>query len=107
MAEDGTPSTPLLILKRALKDDDLPSQLITVFNDHDPANTQTLSEVIGSLPDVGKLGHTPIILTRAVGSELITHVKKLVGYSVPTLYFMDPWGYKGLSLDLINSAIKG
>lgn len=105
--EDGTPSTPVLILERALKDDDLQSRLITVFNDYDPANTQTLWKVIGSLSDIGKLSHTPIILTRDVGSELMAHVKKLVGYSVPTLYFVDPWGYKGLSLDLINSAIRG
>src|ERR1700689_5450320 len=25
---------------------------------------------------------------------------------VPTLFFVDPWGYKGLSLQLVNSVLK-
>jgi three-Cys-motif partner protein len=25
---------------------------------------------------------------------------------IPTLFFVDPWGYKGLTLQLINSVLK-
>jgi hypothetical protein len=33
--------------------------------------------------------------------EILSHTKNM-----PTLFFVDPWGYKGLSLELISSIIK-
>ncbi len=53
---------------------------------------------------VEKLVHKPQVTNIAVGSELtaLFSTRRLV----PTLFFIDPWGYKGLSLDLVGTAIK-
>lgn len=37
--EDGTRSTPLLILEKAVEDPDARQMLVTIFNDSDPENT--------------------------------------------------------------------
>src|SRR5205823_1498044 len=39
-----------------------------------------------------------------VGAEIIKLIRKV--QSIPTLLFADPWGYKGLSLQLINSVLR-
>jgi len=43
-------------------------------------------------------------LNLEVDSEVADIFQNL--HLVPTLFFVDPWGYKGLSLDLVNAAIK-
>src|SRR5207244_1115556 len=39
-----------------------------------------------------------------VGEEIAKHFSSL--NLVPTFFFVDPWGYKGLSLGLINSVLQ-
>ena len=39
---DGTKSTPLLVLERAIMDPDMRDMLVTIFSDADPTNTQSL-----------------------------------------------------------------
>lgn len=101
--KDGSKSTPLLILERAINDPDVQNMLVTVFNDKDSNNTQSLQEAIDSLPDIGTLKNKPVILNSEVGEELVQQVEQI--RSVPTLFFIDPWGYKGLSIRLIGSLI--
>ena len=46
----------------------------------------------------------PAVYHGEVGEEI---VKEFEGMKlVPTLFFVDPWGYKGLTLRLINSVLK-
>lgn len=42
--------------------------------------------------------------TEEVGDDIVKHFEEM--RLVPTLFFVDPWGYKGLSLRLINSVVK-
>ena len=101
---DGTTSTPLLILKTAIEDNDMRQRLVTIFNDKDERNTKSLSKAIDRLPGVNKLKHKPRILTQEIGENI---VRKFEGMNlIPTLFFVDPWGYKGLSLRLVNSVLK-
>ena len=101
---DGMLSTPLLILQTAIKDDKLRQRLVTFFNDKDEENTQSLSEAIEQLPDVDTLKHYPLVENLEVGKHIVKMFEDIE--LVPTLLFVDPWGYKGLSLRLINSVLK-
>ncbi|MGB7443184.1 MAG: three-Cys-motif partner protein TcmP [Coleofasciculaceae cyanobacterium] len=101
--KDGSKSTPLLILERAINDADMQNMLVTVFNDKDSNNTQSLQQEIDSLPNIGTLKNKPVILNSEVGEELVQRFKQI--RLVPTLFFIDPWGYKGLSIRLIGSLI--
>ena len=101
--KDGSKSTPLLILERAIAEPDLRNMLQTIFNDQDSTNTQSLQQAIDSILDLDKLRHRPIILNMDAGSEILQELGKFL--SIPTLFFIDPWGYKGLSLKLLGSSI--
>lgn len=102
--EDGSQSTPLRILERAIADPDMQQMLITIFNDIKSNHTQSLQEAIASLDGINTLTHKPRVLNKEVGSEIISVFKQI---RCPILSFIDPWGYKGLSLQLISSAIAG
>lgn len=102
--KDGTKSTPLLILERAIRDTDIRTMLVTIFNDKDTNNTRTLSQTIDSIPEINLLKYKPQIYNEEIGNEIVKMFEKM--RFVPTLFFVDPWGYKGLSLGLINSVLK-
>src|SRR4028119_718674 len=104
--QDGSKSTPLLILERAIADPDMSQMLVTLFNDKNSNHTQSLKQAIASIPDIGRLRHEPIVLNKEVGEEIFQAIQQ-INNNVPTLFFVDPWGYKGLSLKLIRSLIKG
>ena len=101
---DGTISTPLLVLKKAIKDKDLRQRLVTIFNDKDESNTSSLSKAIKELSGIETLKYQPQVKTQEVGEEIVDIFKAMK--IIPTLFFVDPWGYKGLSLHLINSVVK-
>ena len=101
---DGAKSTPLLILEIAIADEDLQQRLITVFNDKDPKNVARLREAIAQLPGIEKLRSKPAIFDLEVGPELANELAKL--QLSPTLLFADPWGYKGLSRNLLDSVLR-
>lgn len=102
--EDGSKSTPMLVLEEAVKDSDISERLVTLFNDKDSDNIKSLESVVNSFPNIHKLTHKPQIMNKEVGSEMVKLFEKF--NLVPTLFFVDPWGYKGLSLRLVNSVLK-
>ena len=101
---DGTTSTPLLVLEKAIKDEDLRQRLVTIFNDKDERNTSSLSKAIKELSGIETLKYQPQVKTQEVGKEIVDMFKAM--QLIPTLLFVDPWGYKGLSLRLVNSVVK-
>ena len=102
--EDGASSTPLHILGMAIEEPNLRDNLVTIFNDKDPVNTSSLLREVNDLPGIDTLRHKPQIETEEVGEEIVKQFEKVD--LVPSLMFVDPWGYKGLSLRLINSVLK-
>ena len=102
--EDNTKSTPLLVLEHAIKDPEMSKKLVTFFNDTDPENVRSLGEAIQNLSGINNLSHTPVIENIEVGAAIIEQFQKTS--LVPTLLFIDPWGYKGLSLNLIDAVLK-
>jgi len=100
----GQKSTPLLILERAIASSDLASRLVTVFNDANPRHTSTLESEINGVPGIGRLKYKPRVVTGEVDDELAKHFEEI--QTIPALSFIDPWGYRGLSLRLIRAVIK-
>lgn len=102
--EDGNVSTPIMILQRAIRDPKMRTMMATLFNDGDANNTQSLHQAIFALPDIDTLEYQPRVYNQSVGTEVVAMFANRV--LPPTLTFIDPWGYKGLSLQLVNSVIK-
>jgi three-Cys-motif partner protein len=101
---DGAASTPLMILERAVDDPKIRDRLVTIFNDKDENNTASLEREINAIPDIGALRYKPQISTGEVGENII---KQFTSAKLPpTFLFVDPFGYKGLSLQLVNSVLK-
>ncbi|MEQ9370700.1 MAG: three-Cys-motif partner protein TcmP [Coleofasciculus chthonoplastes F3-SA18-01] len=102
--QDGSESTPLRVLETAIQETDFRERLITLFNDVDTNNTQSLQNNINLIPNINQLKIQPAIRNKEVGEEIVKSFEDFKLY--PTLFFVDPWGYKGLSLRLINSVVK-
>lgn len=102
--KDGTLSTPLLILQKAMANTDLRNRLVTLFNDVESEHVSALKREIAQLPGVESLKFQPRVEGEEVGTEIVRKFEQR--RPVPTLLFVDPWGYKGLSLALINSVLK-
>jgi three-Cys-motif partner protein len=101
---DGTKSTPLLILESAIQEPDMRELLVTSFNDADPEHATSLEKAIRSLPGIRLMKYPPKVFNDEVniGFERVFKDRNLV----PILLFLDPWGYKGVSIELIGSVLK-
>lgn len=100
--DDGSESTPLLVLRRAIADPVVSKMLVTIFNDKDHA--EALQQEIDHLPDIENLKFKPVVYANKVGDDTAKFFEKKT--LVPTLALLDPWGYKGLTRDLIHSLLK-
>lgn len=100
----GAKSTPIFILEQAIADDTLRKALVTIFNDRDSENTSSLLKAVNEITGIDTLAFKPDVRTLEVGEEIVRMFETM--NVIPTLFFVDPWGYKGLSLRLINSVLK-
>ncbi len=78
--------------------------LVTIFNDKNEDHSYSLQQAINALPGIEKLKYKPTVKNYEVGNEIVAMFSQM--RLVPTLFFVDPWGYKGLTLQLINSVLK-
>jgi len=101
---DESQSTPLKILQNAIQNPDIRERLVTLFNDKDEGNAHSLESAINSLSGIKTLKYPPHVENKEVGEEIVKMFEEMS--LVPTLFFVDPWGYKGLSLRLVNSVLK-
>ena len=102
--EDGSKSTPVKVLETAIADPDMRNMLVSIFNDADVKNVNSLQQAIDSIPGIENLKYRPQISKYEVGEDIVKTFQSM--RLVPTLLFVDPWGYKGLSLQLVNSVVK-
>ncbi len=103
--EDDSKSTPLLILERAIETSELSQMLVTIFNDEDEDYCLQLQKEIDAVADINNLKFKPVVRNYTVDDSLAEKVKQAVTF--PSLFFLDPCGYKGLSLKLIQIALNG
>jgi three-Cys-motif partner protein len=102
--EDGTPSTPIRILEHTVRTPELAQTLICRFNDAKPGFAEALEKQISEITGIDGLKYQPIVDNTAVENTPV-QILTAPGRLHPTLYFFDPWGYKGLTLKLIEEAI--
>lgn len=101
---DNSLSTPLLVLRKAIDNSRIRNKLVTFFNDINPEYTSKLEAAVEAFEGIRKLTHYPEIRTYEVGTDAISEYLSLFK-GTPALYFIDPWGYKGLSLGLLNTVL--
>jgi three-Cys-motif partner protein len=104
-AEDGAPSTPLLVVEHAIKTPDLCSWLTCLFNDVDPDHIDKLKKNIKALPGIENLTNQPRLRVGEIDEKLVAAFSK--SNQVPSFSFIDPFGYKGLSLKLVEALVGG
>lgn len=102
--KSGADSTPLRVLRKALEKPELAERLLTIFNDKDERHARSLEEAIQGLPGVERLRHKPQIWNEEVGDNIARQFESI--NTIPILAFIDPWGYKGLTLRLVNFFLK-
>jgi three-Cys-motif partner protein len=83
--KDGTKSTPLLVLERAIRDPEMREGLVTMFNDKDENNSRSLEQVISELPHIEKLKYRPEVRNKEVGQEIVAMFSQM--RLIPTLFF--------------------
>ena len=105
MWDDGTPSNPLKILDIAEANPELRRRLMIVLNDKDPDVVERLRQNVSAHPATQVLAHPPVVLNYEVGLD----DRALLGSmpNAPRLCLLDPTGYKGLSLGLIEAITSG
>ncbi len=102
--KDGAASTPLLVLQKAIESPSIGGALVALFNDMDQNKTQTFQAEIDALPGIDKLKHKPVVNCNPVDKDAEEYFAKT--QIIPSFTFLDPFGYKGLSLRLVNGVIK-
>ncbi|MBX5009623.1 three-Cys-motif partner protein TcmP [Rhizobium lentis] len=102
--KDGAASTPLLVLQKAIENPKISAALVALFNDMDQNNTQTLQAEINALPGIERLKNPPTINCNPVDKDAEEYFATTK--IIPSFTFLDPFGYKGLSLRLVNGVIK-
>lgn len=101
---DGAKSTPLLILERAVADPTMASMLVTMFNDSNADHSSSLQAEIDKIPGIKKLKYKPEVLCDEVGADAEKYFTETK--IIPAFTFVDPFGYKGLSLKIVNGVTK-
>jgi three-Cys-motif partner protein len=97
-------SIPVLVCEAAVAEEVIRQKVHLWFNDGDAKNYEQLKTAIGSIPGIETLRYEPTIQNRIVNARWAETLQKL---PVPTLVFLDPCGYKGLSLKLVASVLAG
>jgi three-Cys-motif partner protein len=101
---DGSESTPLRILRQILKVDEWKSNTLLLFNEADEELLKGLRRNLDEA-DAAALRVSP-----AFGSDVVTAnyrgcLRHIEGR--PALFFIDPWGYKGIALRLLRDFVSG
>jgi three-Cys-motif partner protein len=102
--EDGTDSTPIIVLKMAIQNEFLRDKLVTLFNDEKEEYINCLIGNIKDIPGIDSLKFRPDIFNSTIDDEIAEQIRETELY--PTFSFVDPFGYKGVSRKLIGGLIK-
>ena len=102
--QDGSESVPLLLIKTVLGDERLINRFLFYFNDQDEKNIENLKKSIAEV-DVNERLKKRIQYSIRTIDERFSH-SITINSNGPVLSFVDPFGYKGLTLKLINKLIE-
>jgi len=102
--DNGAKGTPIIVLESAIAHKGLRTKLIPIFGDADAGFCGQLRANIRAIPGIRELSHAPVVYLQEVDERLGAHLAETS--LVPTLAFLDPCGFKGVSLQLVNSLVK-
>ncbi len=104
--ENGEPSTPLKIVESIYKSHgqtiDLNRSVKTFFNDEKKKLVTDLDANFKNLDYYERLVNKPVILNQQASKEML---KSLLKQKIPTLTFIDPFGYS-YSMEMLLSSVK-
>lgn len=99
--DNNDPSTPIKVLTSIINNKVFNRKVQTFFNDLEVA--EDLDNNLKNLPFYKELINKPIVLNKEANRNLLN---SLINPNTPSLTFIDPFGYKGISIDLCISALK-
>ena len=97
-------SVPVLVCEAAISKEAIRQKVHLWFNEGDPVNYRQLKSAIDGIAGIEALRYEPTVGNRVIDARWADKMTKI---KVPTLVFLDPCGYKGLSLKLVASVLKG
>jgi three-Cys-motif partner protein len=103
--DDGTPSTPLLILESIIADPVVREQIVVLFADKKPECIEALRANVAALPGIETMRLAPKVMPQsaaAVGLDKQFETASVV----PSFMFLDPFGYEGVTAKLIRAVLK-
>jgi three-Cys-motif partner protein len=100
--KDGTKSTPILVVENAIKNIGISDKFMSFFNDCNTEYVNRLKNNIVDVPSLKNLRHQPEYHNFSVDNEIIKNLPNAANLG-SILLFLDPWGLKGVSLELINN----
>lgn len=103
--DDGTETTPVRILKRVLENEEWRRVTLLFFNEREAALLEALRTNLTRVQkEEGKtLGLEPVLRNVSIDSgynDCVSSVRNR-----PTLFFVDPWGYIGVTLRLLRDLV--
>jgi len=101
---DGELGTALSVIEEIIKDEAQLRSVQTVFNDKHRLSIETLSGCIDNYCKLYNFAYPPEYFSEEVNNDTIDNL--LTDTNIPALLFLDPWGYKGLSLDTIRKGVE-
>lgn len=102
--KDGSDSTPIKIVKKVLLNEEISKKAIFIFNDSNIRYINNLRDSINKLEVQYNKKLTTKYYNKNV-DEFFTNIFSTLRL-YPTLLFVDPFGYKGLTLELLKSVLK-
>lgn len=101
---DDKLSAPLLIIQSVLSNPILTGKMNFFFNDKDQKNTHILQQAALQMDTASKLKDKIQYYNETIDRDFYRRLS--IPPNMPVLSFVDPFGYKGLTMDLINCLIS-
>jgi three-Cys-motif partner protein len=102
---DGVNSTPLLIMEDVISKPELCECVEALLNDEDAGHIEQLRKNLKELPGYEKLKREPRLRSGPVDETVVEIFAK--NNTVPSFSFIDPFGYSGLTLSLVQALVSG
>lgn len=102
--DDGNVSTPVEIMKIILGNEEYREHFVTIFNDSNAKVVNKLEENIRQFDNYSKLKYPPIFDNIALSHDFYSNFENMT--IIPSLIFLDPCGFKGITANLISELIK-
>ena len=109
--EDGTLGSPIIALKTADIKANYFDKLICVFIEKDECNYKNLEKILDrEKPNIRNWGKIDILKVNGefanVIEEIFNNLEKEESFLIPSFFFIDPFGFSGVSFEIIKKIIS-